>query len=113
MNFKQEFYNRKEEFHSKIKPKFLKELNESCNKIKDWDAAWFYDDGYFIADSQKFDTVFMIRGDFESYIFDVLVTLPAVGHPTEQMVYGVEDVAGIINDELYYKTEEEVQDGIL
>jgi hypothetical protein len=48
----------------------------------------------------------MLRGDFESYIFDVLVKLPALGHPIEQMVYGVEDVAGIIENEVYFNSEE-------
>jgi hypothetical protein len=100
MNFKQEFYNRKEEFYSKVKDEMFKVLNESCASIKDWDATWSYQDGYFIADSAKHDTLFILRGDFESYIFDVLVTLPATGHPTEQMVYGYEDVAGIIENEI-------------
>ena len=106
MNFKQEFYNRQEEFHSKVKGEILSGLNESCKSIKDWDATWTYQDGYFIADSQKFDSIFMLRGDFESYIFDVLVKLPALGHPIEQMVYGVEDVAGIIENEVYFNSEE-------
>lgn len=107
MNFKQEFYKRKEEFHSKVKGEILSQLNESCNKIEGWDGTWFYEDGYFTADSIKFDTVFIIRGDFESYVFDVLVTLPAVGHPTEQMVYGIEDVAGIVENEIYNLLNEE------
>lgn len=107
MNFKQEFYNRKEEFHSKVKDRILSGLNGSCNKIKDWDATWSFQDGYFIADSTKYDTLFMLRGDFESYIFDTLVTLPAVGHPTEQMVYGIEDVAGIVENEIYNLLNEE------
>ena len=107
MNFKQEFYNRKEEFYSKVKDQILSGLNGSCNKIKDWDATWSFQDGYFIADSTKYDTLFMLRGDFESYIFDTLVTLPAVGHPTEQMVYGYDDVAGIIENELFHQLDEE------
>ena len=100
MNFRQEFYNRKQEFHSKVKDEMLKILNESCSSIKEWDANWSYEDGYFIADSSKHNTIFMLRGDFESYIFDALVTLPAAGHPTEQMVCGYEDVASIIENEI-------------
>ena len=107
MNFKQEFYNRKEEFYSKVKDQILSDLNKSCTKIKDWDATWSFQDGYFIADSTKYDTLFMLRGDFESYIFDTLVTLPAVGHPTEQMVYGYDDVAAIIENEIFHQLDEE------
>lgn len=79
----------------------LIELNRSCAEISGWDATWTYDDGYFIADSEKHQKTFLLFKDFEDYVFDTFVILPAMGHPVEQMVFnGPEEIVEIINDEL-------------
>ena len=106
INFKKEFINRKQEFHSKVKDQIITDLNVSCCEIEGWDSFWSYADGCFIADSLKFGAIFLLRGDFEPYVFDTLAVLPEVGYPAEYSVSGVDDVPTIIESQFTVNKEE-------
>jgi len=94
MNTLEEFLERQKDFHTNVKHKMLRDLNEKSNKY----GVWKYEDGFFSLHDKEHNIVFILKGDFEPYVFNTLVALPSVSYPTEESVYSVDDVSLLIED---------------
>lgn len=103
---RQSFYDRKKEFHSKVKDQILAELNEACNSIKNWDTTWIYDDGYFVADSEYLCSTFLVGCEFEVYNHNMFSYRIGDRPVFDERIDSVQDVVEIIKD-LFYSTYEE------
>ena len=103
MNVLEEFLERQKDFHTKVKYEILRDLNDKCSNR----GTWKYEDGIFILHDKTNACIFILKGDFEPYVFNTLVSLPTTGYPTEENVYGIEDVGMIVEDLIeQYKVED-------
>ena len=71
MDFLEAFLERRKDFNDKVKNEILTELNSHCSNVGIWD----YEDGVYIAHSVILDRLFILKGNFEPYVFDCLAVL--------------------------------------
>jgi hypothetical protein len=95
-NFRELFDTRKLDFHRKVKKEMLDQLNELSGNLTRF--GWQYEDGYFYCNAKEKDVLFILKSDFEPYLFDSLAVLPAVGHPMEYEMSGVQQVVESLQD---------------
>ena len=102
LNTLQEFLERQKDFHTNVKHKMLRDLNEKAGKH----GAWKYDDGFFYMTAENPKVMLILKGDFEPYVFDTLAALPEQGWPTETTIYGYDDLADLV-ESLIDETKDE------
>lgn len=103
LNTLQEFLERQKDFHTNVKHKMLRDLNEKCNKY----GTWKYDDGFFYMMVENPKAMVILQPEFEPYVFQTLAVLPENGWPTETSVYSFDDVAVLIDDLIEETKDEE------
>ena len=101
LNSLQEFLERQKDFHTNVKHKMLRDLNEKAGKY----GQWKYDDGFFYLLSENPRIMLILQSDFEPYVFQTLAVLPENGWPTETAVYGYDDIAELV-DSLIEETKD-------
>jgi hypothetical protein len=102
LNTLQEFLERQKDFHTNVKHKMLRDLNEKSGKY----GTWKYDDGFFYVVTENPKVMLILKGDFEPYVFDTLAALPEQGWPTETTIYGYDDISQLV-DNLIEETKDE------
>ena len=94
LNTLQEFLERQKDFHTNVKHKMLRDLNEKSGQH----GQWKYDDGFFYMIAENPKIMLILQSDFEPYVFQTLAALPENGWPTETAVYGYDDIATLVDD---------------
>lgn len=103
LNTLQEFLNRQKDFHTNVKHKMLRDLNEKAGKH----GTWKYDDGFFYMMAENPKVMLILQPEFEPYVFQTLAALPEKGWPTETSVYSFDDVAMLVEDLIEETKDEE------
>ena len=106
LNTLQEFLERQKDFHTNVKHKMLRDLNEKSGKH----GQWKYDDGFFYMLVKEPKCMVILQPEFEPYVFQTLAVLPEQGWPTETAVYGYDDVATLVDSLLLETNDEEELD---
>lgn len=94
LNTLQEFLERQKDFHTNVKHKMLRDLNEKAGKH----GTWKYDDGFFYLMAKEPKLMVILQPEFEPYVFQTLAVLPENGWPVEMAVYSHDDIGTLIED---------------
>lgn len=105
MNYAQDFLDRKRQFNFEIKESILADLKEHCSKYGNWE----YEDGYFSCFVEQVKSLFILKGDFEPYCFNMVAILPPHGYPSEEEAFNIEKISVIMDDFIEEQQQQQQQ----
>lgn len=112
MDFRARFYEQLEDLKTNRITEILNELNESCQKtVKDWDATWVYEHGMFIADTKKYDALFVLKSEYDFMQHDLLVTITPTWQD-EMILSTISEVATAVDDYVFSQQQDDLEDEV-